>query len=359
MPANKSIFMLGTRFDTMGGVSSVVNIYRATRMIDRFSIIYIPTHCDGSPFAKLKLMLTAYVRFLSMLFVGRVGLLHVHTASRASFWRKSIFLLTAFVFGVPTILHLHGAEFHVFYEKECGNLRKRFIRYIFNKVNRVVVLSVTWKVWVQGISDNPHVEAIYNPVILPKIAYDWKARKRGTVLFLGRLGERKGCYDLLGAAAKVVTLHPELQLLLGGDGELKQVRSRAGELGVGNKVELLGWVKGADKELHLFNAMIYALPSYNEGLPMSLLEAMAAGLPILSTPIGGIPEAITDGVEGFLIEPGDIDGLADRLSRLLDDPDLAQRMGEAARRKVATTFSADVVLPQIEQLYIELGFTAT
>src|SRR4030065_982024 len=113
MPLKKSILMLGTRFDTMGGIASVVNVYRTAGFFDKLPIIYIPTHCDGGALAKLKILLVAYVHFLGLLLVGRVGLLHVHTSSRASFWRKSLFFFPAFLLGIPTILHLHGSEFTI------------------------------------------------------------------------------------------------------------------------------------------------------------------------------------------------------------------------------------------------------
>ena len=133
------------------------------------------------------------------------------------------------------------------------------------------------------------------------------------------------------------------------------MRVRAEELGIADHVELLGWVRGEDKERLLATAVLYVLPSYNEGLPVSVLEAMAAGLPILTTPVGGIPEAVTDGVEGFLVEPGDVRTLADRLERLLADADLARRMGVAARHKVEAAFSANAVVPQLEAMYAAMG----
>lgn len=351
----KKLIMIGARFEAFGGMSSVVNVYRTAGLFDRFPIVNRPVHCDGCVLVKFTIMLIAYIKFLSMLFRGQVGLLHAHVASRASFWRKSIFFLSAFLFGIPTILHLHGGEFAIFYEKECGSLRKRFVRYIFNKASRVIVLSSTWKAWVQSISTNPQIEAIYNPVLLPKTMPTWAMRKPGTVLFLGNIRKQKGVYDLLDAAVKVAADYPEFRLLLGGDGEIKQAQIYAENLGIGNKVELLGWIKGADKERYLAEAMIYVLPSYNEGLPMSILEAMAVGLPILSTSVGGIPEAITDGVEGFLIKPGNVDELSIRLSQLIGDTALAQHMGESARHKAEACFSSDAVLLSIERLYTELG----
>ncbi|SFL84394.1 glycosyltransferase family 4 protein [Rugamonas rubra] len=355
----KKIVMIGTRFDTMGGISAVVNVYRAAGLFERLPIEYIATHCDGGAGAKLRILAAALWRFAGLLLRGQVGLLHVHVSRRASFWRKSVFFLAAFAFRVPAVLHLHSGAFHDFYERDCGAVKKRLVRYVFDHAAHVVVLSQTWKSWVASISGNRHITAIYNPVLLAEPAGD-EARVAGQTLFLGRLGHNKGSYDLLSAAAAVRAAQPglPLRLQLGGDGEVEQVRARAQALGIADRVDLLGWVSSADKAARLARAVVYVLPSYSEGLPMSVLEAMAAGLPVLTTPVGGIPEAVSDGVEGFLVAPGDVAALAERWSRLLADPALARRMGEAARRKVASTFSAQAVLPQLESVYLSLGFAA-
>lgn len=351
----KKIVMIGTHFNTMGGISSVVNVYRAGGLFDEYDIVYLATHRDGGAGAKLAIMLGSLWVLMAMLLRRQVGLLHIHVSSRFSFWRKALFFLPSHLCGVPIILHLHGSEFAIFYENESGPVRKWLIRSLFNRASRVVVLSATWQAWVRSMCSNPSVLAIYNPVMLPELPTDWERRQAGRVLFLGRLGKRKGTYDLLDALALLRGRCPELKLLLGGDGEIEQVARRAEQLQVVDQVSLLGWVSGADRGAHLASAKIYCLPSYNEGLPMSVLEAMAAGLPILSTPIGGIPEAVTDGVEGFLVPAGDIQALSDRLALLLGDDAAARRMGAAARHKVETTFSSQAVLPAVGQLYQELG----
>lgn len=349
----KKILMIGTHPDTMGGVSSVVNVYRDAGVFARHPIKYLASHRDGSPAAKLAAFGGAVVRFAGMLLARRVALIHVHMASRGSFWRKCVFMLGARLCGVPSILHLHGAEFHVFYEQECGPWRRRLIRSIFDHAGHVIVLSETWRKWVRGISINPNLSVIYNPVTVPQPAPDWARRVPGRTLFFGRVGARKGTYDLLQAAAVIKDAH--LSLHIGGDGEVAKATAAAAELGLASQVQLLGWVRGDTKRDALAEAMIYALPSYNEGLPMSVLEAMAAGLPILSTPVGGIPEAVSDGVEGFLVPPGDVPALAARWQQLLNDEGLARRMGEAARRRVEQSFSAEAVLPQVERLYQTMG----
>lgn len=351
----KQIVMVGTDPQTMGGVAAVVNVYREGGLFSQYPVRYLSTHRDGGAGAKLGAAARALLQFAGLLLRGQVSLLHCHTASRNSFWRKTPFFLLAFLFRVPAILHLHGGEFHLFYEKESGALQRRLIRYIYDHAAHVIVLSERWRQWVRGISRNPHISVIYNPVLLPQPVPDWSQRVPGRTLFFGRLGRGKGVYDLLAAARALKEGHPALQLALGGDGEVEQARAAAAELGLDGQTSFLGWVRGEQKLGALRQASIYTLPSYNEGMPMSILEAMAYGLPVLATPVGGIPEVISDGVEGFLVAPGDVAALAQRWAQLLDDPQLAQRMGEAARRKVAATFSTEAVLPRLGQLYQSLG----
>jgi len=348
--------MMGTHLGTKGGIASVIKVYQAAGLLTRYPIEYVATHRDGCAAAKLGIMLRAYLRFVTLLLSGQVGLLHLHVASRASFWRKTGFAALASLFRVPYILHLHGAEFAQFFEQECGPGRQRLVRTVFDRAARVIVLSDTWARWVRSMTSNPHVEAIYNPVLVPSSPPPWQQRQAGNVLFLGRIGDRKGSFDLLEAAARVLPACPQLSLQFGGDGELERAAAHAAELGLGAHFSLLGWVGAPERETCLRQAALYTLPSYNEGLPMSVLEAMAAGLPVLSTPVGGIPEAVTDGVEGYLVPPGNVGELACRLQELLLAPELAAKMGAAARRKVETTFSAEAILPKVERVYLDMGF---
>ncbi|HET7197356.1 MAG TPA: glycosyltransferase [Burkholderiales bacterium] len=351
----KKIVMIGTGRDTLGGIAAVVNVYAGCGLFERLPVRYLRSHRDGGAPAKLAAMLGGWLRYLALLLAGQVGLAHVHVASRASFWRKSVFFLLSFLFGVPAVLHLHGGEFAIFYAAESGPLRRRFISWIFDRAACVVVLSEGWREWVRSISSNPRVEVVRNPVIVPEALPPWEGRRSARVLCLGRLNRGKGTYDLLQAVASLEGAAP-LELRLGGDGELGEARARARELGIESRVHVLGWLREEAKARELAHAGVFVLPSYNEGLPMSLLEAMAAGLPIVSTRAGGIPEAVADGVEGFLVEPGDVAALAERLARLANDPALARRMGAAARRKAQAVYSAQAVLPRLERIYADAGF---
>jgi glycosyltransferase involved in cell wall biosynthesis len=350
---SRHIVMLGTDFHTKGGISSVVNVYRESGLFSRFPVVYLASHADGSAWLKIRYFIVAWVRFMGMLLRGRVAAVHAHVSTDVSFWRKLLFLMPAFAARVPAILHLHGADFDTWYEASSP-WRKRIVRATFDRASSIIVLSRSWQEWARTITRNPAIVAIYNPVRMPERA-DFSLREPACVLFLGQLGNRKGTYDLLQAAARVVNKHPGLKLVMAGDGELGRVRDEVARLGLQDHVEVLDWVSGARKAALLERAAIYALPSYCEGLPMSVLEAMAVGLPIVCTPVGGVPEAITDGLEGLLVVPGDVDALSQALDALLSQLDLRRQMGEAARSKVVNTFSAACVLPQLEAVYRKLG----
>lgn len=352
------IVMLGIHPDSpeKGGISAVVDVYREAGLFSRWPIRYLGTVMSGSAARKVRVCVAALAEFSSLLVRGRMQLLHAQTSSRASFWRKSLFIVLAFTARRPVIVHLHGSEFEQFYTNECGPLRRRYISWILNRTSRVVVLSSQWAAFVRKIAPRANVVRIFNPIGLRLSDTAKRVQKDPHgVLFLGRFGRRKGILDLLQAMTIVTRSVPNVRLRCGGDGDIAGVERRIAELGLNDCVEVLGWVSGERKQQELARASVYVLPSYAEGLPMGILEAMAAGLPIVSTTIGGIPDAVDEGVEGFLIRPGDVDALAERIVRLLQDPALRAQMALAARETAVARFDADQVISQLEDLYRTLG----
>jgi glycosyltransferase involved in cell wall biosynthesis len=334
----------------------VVNAYRENGLFQRCPVTYLTTHSTGPAMQKLRLVVCAWISFMLMLVRGKVLLLHAHAASGASFWRKACFLLPAFLFRVPTVLHIHAGPFPDFYQ-ECKRPARAAVRAVLNRVDRVVVVSNKLKEFVESICANRGVVTIYNPMPLPPLA-DFGGRAPAQVLFLGRLGRGKGTYDLLQAVRQVAARHPGIKLVLGGDGELERTRATSRALGIDANVELLGWVGGRAKAQLLASATVCVLPSYSEGLPMSVLEAMSAGLAVIATAVGGIPEVVTDGIEGRLVPPGDVDALAAALDRVLSDEEERRRMGMAGRTRAENVFSSSRVVPLIESMYRQLGAPA-
>jgi glycosyltransferase involved in cell wall biosynthesis len=355
-PPGKKIIILGTSMATKGGIATVLRTYFETGLFARWPILHLATHRDGSGFAKAWVFLLAYGRFLLLLAGGKIALIHVHTASRASFWRKSLFILPASCLKIPIVIHLHGAEFKEFYELESGTFKQALVRWIFRKADRIVVLSSQWQRWLAGVVEAGRIVCIFNPApVTIGSGGPLPSRHPNELLFLGRLSTRKGIYDLLAAVAELRKDFSTLQLTCCGDGDLQAVAARAARIGIADAVKIFGWVEGEQKRRLLMESTIYVLPSYNEGLPMGVLEAMAAGMPVVSTTVGGIPDAIENGTDGFLVAPGDVTALAGTLGQLLGDAELRRRIGEAARKKIRELFLAEKVVAQVEQLYRELG----
>jgi glycosyltransferase involved in cell wall biosynthesis len=350
--------MIGTSPQTMGGISSVVNAYRAGGLFERIPVSYISSHADGGAVTKLTMAAVAVCRFVGWLVFRPAFILHVHVSSRASFWRKMIFIWPALWTKKIVIFHLHGSEFMQFYLEECGPLKQRLVRAVKNRCSRNIVLSESRRQNVARITPNQNVTVLMNPALQPSAAASNQPRRGEVLLFLGRLGRRKGIYVLLQALVSVRLKFPDVRLICGGDGELEEVRAEIAKLGLEQHVDLLGWVKGEAKDELLAISTLYVLPSFDEGVPMSILEAMASGIPIVSTPVGGIPEVVGNGREGVLVPPGDVPGLSAAISRLLGDPGLRSRMGQNCLERFRRDFSIETVLDKLEQIYSSHGVFA-
>ena len=160
------------------------------------------------------------------------------------------------------------------------------------------------------------------------------------VLFVGRLAAPKGLAILLESIAKVREEHPDVQLTIAGDGpDRRQLESMARRLGIESHVRFLGYQSQSQVRELLGQSDVFAMASFAEGVPVVLMEAMAAEVPVVATRIAGIPELVDDGQCGFLVAPGDGQALADRIGKLLDNPEMRNAMAAAGRLKVAQEFN--------------------
>jgi glycosyltransferase involved in cell wall biosynthesis len=349
----KQIVMIGSAPGTRGGVAAVVSVYEAQGLFARWPLSYISTHRDGSKAVKLGQAARAWLAVMGRLLTGRIGLLHVHLSSGASFWRKSLFVLPAQLMGVPYVLHMHGGRFLDFYGARSP-LSRCFVRYVFRQACRVIALSDEWRDKLTAMAPGISVLVVPNPVHVPP----WQASLDGappTVLFLGILRRDKGVHELLQAWPAVRAAVPGARIVLGGIGDMDEVRALAASLGVADAVDLPGWIVGSAKDALMRRAWIFALPSHREALPMSILEAMAAGVPVVATRVGGIPMAVENGRTGALVEVQDVPGLTASLIALLTDRDTRLGLGRGARQRALDTFSADVTVPRIDALWREIA----
>ena len=175
------------------------------------------------------------------------------------------------------------------------------------------------------------------------------------ILFLGRLGERKGVYDLLNVVQRLDSqIDMEYKFYLCGDGDINGVKKRVDELHIAHRIAYIGWIDGEMKKEILANTLINVLPSYYEGLPMTILETMAYGIPNISTNIASIPEVLHDGENAFLITPGDVELLALHIKQLVENDEMRRLFSEKSYRLISENFSLNYNIEQLKGIYVKL-----
>lgn len=343
------VLMVGPARNVKGGMTSVVNNYLDYGLQNEIELKYVESVNDKSKILKILSMIKGYIVFSFN--IGKYDVIHIHIASRMSTFRKIRYIKKAKAKNKKVIIHIHGAEYKQFYDKECNEKQKKIIRDAFNMADKVIVLSEEWKEYFDTIIENKDkVVIIYNSIVVPKNFE--KNLDSNKILFLGRLGKRKGIYDLVDAMERLIKEDKiEPILYVGGDGEINKVKEYVRKKELEKYIKIIGWVSGEKKEQLLCDASVYVLPSYNEGMPMSLIEGMAYKNVAISTKVGGIPKVIEDGVNGFLISPGQVEELYEKIKIVITDKELRQRLSENARKTVEDKFDIDSTIEKLLFIY--------
>ncbi len=341
-----------------GGIRAVVENYQKSEVFEGYESIWLASHEEAGVLRRCCLFLACLGTLLRLRLQGH-RLYHLHMAMKGSFLRKSIIVFLLKLTRARVILHLHGSEFDQ-YQETASALVKWLMRHTLLAADVVVVLSRRWESTVAGIDKRIQARLIYNYVEpVPEIqlsgALLQHQHKPGTVryVYMGEVGRRKGIYDLLPAFAQLCQQHDKVELLVCGSGEIELARARAEECGIGDRVTFLGWISGNDKYAILSSADVLVLPSYHEGLPMAILEAMSLGKCVISSTVGGIPEIIASGENGLLHRPGDVPMLVEMLGRAAN-PTVRGELGRQGRTSYNERFTPNSIVPQIRRLYHEL-----
>lgn len=336
-----------------GGMATVIG-HMLSVDDPRVEIRHLTTYLDAPTGTRLRVGLGGMARGVLTLTRRDADVLHVHLSHGGSVLRKSPLLWAARLRGVPAVIHGHSFDF--------GGWVSRLPR-LLRPVVRAALPADRWLVLGTALAQeyrtalnlpDDDVEVLYNPV--PAIAAADRTVPPGErieVVALGRLGVRKGSYDLLAALESLPpAVRERVHLTLAGDGEVDAVLAAAASLG--DAVTVRDWLDPDARDAALAAAQVFALPSYEEGLPMALLEAMAAGLVPLSTPVGGIGEVVSDGVNGILVTPGDVPALADAIAAVATDDALRERLADGALTR-ASDFAMAAWQHRLSELWTSLA----
>ncbi|HEX5776326.1 MAG TPA: glycosyltransferase family 4 protein [Caulobacteraceae bacterium] len=285
---------------------------------------------------------------------GRVRLAHINVAPRGSTFRKMLFFAVARVFGVRTLLHLHGSGYDGFFER-CPGSARNSIRGFFQRADRVAVLGAHWQRFAAGALGVPgqRLLVVQNGVPPPPLQAR-PCNETAHLVFAGQVGERKGVDVLLTALSKLDAETPNWRATVAGGGDAAPYLRQAREGGIADKVTFAGWLSEPQIGALLATADIFVLPSRAENQPIAILEAMARGLPVVSTTIGAIPEQVEEGVSGLLVPPGEAQPLADALARLIARPAEREVMGAAGHALYQRRFSIEACAGAFLDAYADM-----
>lgn len=260
--------------------------------------------------------------------------------------------ITAKLAGVPVVINTRH-----------GRAPKHANRFIWSMNTAIVAISVDAKnELLKNNSINPgKVSVIHNGIDLD--AFKSRVSQQEVKKTLGlessyvigtvsRLSREKDQFDLIRAFAMIASFEPMIRLVFAGDGPLKdELAALADNLGIKDKIVFLGFRDDVNTILQAFD--IFVLSSLHEGISLSLLEAMGSGLPVIATNVGGNPEVVVDGETGILVPPQDPEKMAEAIMKILKNPDLANKMGHAGRKRVEEKFSLDRMVREYEAIYEE------
>lgn len=362
--AAPKVVVTGPELTAPGGVSSYFNaILPALRAGGGPELVYFPLGASHAAGAALHPVLDQ-IRLRRVLRSAARGVLHSNPSlTFKSFVRDGVAIAQAQRLGLRTVVFFHGWN-----EDFADRVQSRFLPFLrlsYGRADRIMVLASrfrdrlqTWgvrapiDVAMTAVADD--LAAQYDPTVKQrKVA----GKRKVSVLYMARFDHGKGVLETLEAFARLRQWYPKVELTLAGDGPLASpARHRAAALGLQREVQFTGYVRGADKIRLLQTHDVYCFPTqYGEGLPISLLEAMAFGMPVVTSPQGGIADFFQDGRMGSLLATTEPEAIARAMATWVSDSAARRRAGEYNRQYAERFCLGSAAAASWLQLYREFA----
>jgi glycosyltransferase involved in cell wall biosynthesis len=365
------VLLVGPLPPPAGGGATVTRVLLGSELPRRFGLV----HCDISTRRGIEQQgrfgprnFTAassqVARFARLLLRERPHLVHLPVSGTLSgFLRDSAFIRLAAARGATVLGHVHGGRIRPLFEKGRPAVR-RLVRATFQHIDVTIALSPLWEQFFRASGLARRVTVIPNPVddeflaALPESVPVERDDEPFHVLFVGALGRDKGAFDLVGAAAELLAAVPRARVTLIGPEAEPRARERliaaAGRHGIGGRICLPGPIYGEEKVAAFLGADLLCLPSYHEAFPCTILEGMAAGLPIVASTVGGIPDIVRSPANGRLVPAGDVPALGQALRALAADPAQCRAIGVQNAATVRAAYTVPIIVDKIAALYREM-----
>ncbi len=357
------VLILGPHRAAVSGVSTHLNLLLDSHLASDVELVHFQVGSEGrreGPVGRLLRLVSSPFALAAAIVFRHASLVHVNTSlNRRAYWRDLAYLFVAKALGARVVCQVHGGALPRDFFARSRALT-RFLRWTLTLPDLVVVLARCELEAYRDFVPEQEVVAIPNgidcrpydrvPLELPPTGRPLR------LLYVGRIAREKGLYETLQGLRLAHELGVDARLLVAGDGpEAARLKRYAQALGIGARVVFCGPVFGADKARLMGGADVMVLASYAEGLPYALLEAMAAGLPVIATPVGAIPDVMTHGTHGLLVPARDGKAVAEAIARLGTDREQLAWMRRACRRRVRAAFTIERVASELALHYARLA----
>jgi glycosyltransferase involved in cell wall biosynthesis len=343
----KKVLTIGSPYPWgRGGIAQVLTTYQTSVYSD---FIYIVKEGGRNKFHSLWVLIRSkIIMIFKLIFDSRIKIVHIHTASSRSFQHSAKYVKIAKFFGKKVVLHVHGGGFKDYYKTN-----PLWIKKVLDTCDCIIALTENWKIFFTETVGCRKVEVVNNVVEKPVLKTIDRSSEKLNLLFLGFLVKDKGIFDLVDMIAEHKNeLDGKILLHIGGKGEHDRLNKLIFESHLEELIKYEGWVSG-DIKIDLLNSCdVFILPSYVEGLPISILEAMSYGKIIISTPVGGIPELLNVD-NGYIIQPGDKDAMFMTIMNIVNDRASANKKASQAKLSIDANLPENVAI-KLTEVYTKL-----
>lgn len=339
------IIIVGPGSSTRGGITSVIRAHQSTKTWEKWKCKWISTYNDKNNYTKITHAIVGFITYLY--YIPFCKIIHIHFSWNTSAKRKLPFFLIAKLFRKKTIIHLHSGS-----EPIITSNVKKIYEYFFKNADTTILLAKTIENSLRENFTFRRTIIIHNPCLnTPNLV---PRHKENHILYAGHINDKKGIFDLLIAFSLISKKYHQWKLIIAGSGNISKLYSLINKYNINHQTEFLGWIKEQKKDDIFSNSSIFCLPSYTEGFPMAVLDAWSYGLPVITTPVGGLPDIINHGKNAMVFQPGDIESLSYCIEQLIIDKQLRSTLSEESIKLSRGIFSLDNISLELDNLYSTL-----
>lgn len=348
------VIMIGNSSKVKGGITTVINQFKKNNWIeDNINIKYISSYSNKNSLSRFLTFIFSIFKLLFLLITNKVDIVHVHMSYKGSFTRAYIIQKISKIFKCKYVSHMHGSEFEKWF-LDCNYNKQNKIKKYLRKCDDVIVLGESWREKILNIENDTKVVVIPNSIETQKKYAHWN--KETNFLFMGVLIKRKGLNDLIQVVNRMKKKYKFKIFIAGTGNEEENLKKLVDVYHLNDFFYFFGWIDNETKQELFLKSQVLILPSYNEGLPMAILEGMSYGLPIVASNVGDIDSVVLNGVNGYLFEPGKLDEIEKSMIKIIGlNEKKWNKFSDESVAIIEKKYSFDNYMNKIVQLYRNLG----